>query len=874
MENMFCNKSDIHTEADVEAMLVEPLIRLLGYPHSRISRKDSIQRLTLARGSRSEHHRPDFVLHSNSGDPAIVIEAKAPGVSLENAIQQALGYAHAMNRTFGSSNPVTYCVATNADETVVCHWDNESPLVTLSFDQFTSGDAEFVQMRSMLGYVALQTLHATQEFFEFKRPPVQQVIDALDECHQIIWKKEGYSPPDAFFEFAKLLFVKLNEDKRINDTAQDRERLNHGDINFATHYIESEMRRGKSNPIADDLFPRVRNELASKVVQGISKPILDENETLDIGAETILQVVKLLENLDLHGIDEDLNGRMFETFLNATVRGRALGQFFTPRSVVKFMTKAAMLEVQNDGEIPFILDGCCGSGGFLIEAMAQMDESIDRMGHIPSLTREGLKTTLRKERLFGIDKSTNIAKIARLNMYLHGDGSSKIFNADALDKQLDPGQGAAHNKAQEAAELREAFNVRKLRFNVVLTNPPFSMSYSARNSDERKVLEDYQVRTDEKGASSTTLKSNVMFIERYHDLLEPGGELITVIDNTVLNGKSAQRFRDFIMRRFVVMAVISLPYNTFKQADAGVKTSILHLRKKLKDTDSQGDVFMAALNNVGHDDSQRLTQDRDNTEALTKAYLEWRRRGTHPNINEPPSEPSEIMECGFQAWVTSPSDISPQRLDAYYYARELTDLRSRIHATAELGQISVLPGRELSVVPPLPKRDVDASADEVFKYIEIGDITKSGLIDGYTSERLRDLPTRARMLVQEDDILVPKQVGCRGRATLIPPEFDGALVTTGFIVIRPANHEEALVLWSVLRSDLFSVQAYYLAIGSILTEFRPDALAQDALIPIPASKEHYDEVAEDANQLFQQQRRVAQAAYSLNTRTQGWLVDL
>jgi len=65
---------------------------------------------------------------------------------------------------------------------------------------------------------------------------------------------------------------------------------------------------------------------------------------------------------ELLGIDEDLNGRMFEAFLSATIRGKELGQFFTPRTVVEFMVDLAELKVGRD-HIDRILDLCCGSGG-------------------------------------------------------------------------------------------------------------------------------------------------------------------------------------------------------------------------------------------------------------------------------------------------------------------------------------------------------------------------------------------------------------------------------------------------------------------------------------------------------------------------------
>ena len=66
-------------------------------------------------------------------------------------------------------------------------------------------------------------------------------------------------------------------------------------------------------------------------------------------------------------------------------------------------------------------------------------------------------------------------------------------------------------------------------------------------------------------------------------------------------------------------------------------------------------------------------------------------------------------------------------------------------------------GADLRLVHPLSKREANAMNDRVLNYIEIGDIIKTGLIVSYRTAPLGDLPTRARMLVQEDDILVPTQ---------------------------------------------------------------------------------------------------------------------
>src|SRR5690606_3580383 len=118
-----------------------------------------------------------------------------------------------------------------------------------------------------------------------------------------------------------------------------------------------------------------------------------------------------------------------------------------------------------------------------------------------------------------------------------------------------------------------------LLFDLVLTNPPFSMDYSRDDPEERDILKDYELLTWG-GRERSALRSAVMFIERYHDLLRPGGRLLTVIDDGVLGGKKMGFVRDYIRERFIISAVISLHGDAFQRAGARVKTSILCLTKK------------------------------------------------------------------------------------------------------------------------------------------------------------------------------------------------------------------------------------------------------------------------------------------------------
>lgn len=344
MINMFAEISAIQTHSDVEAEFVEPLIQELGYPSDRIRRNQSIAELVVAKGSSLSKHRPDFVLQSAENEPAVIVEVKNPRESHLDGVAQALGYAHELNKAFPGDNPVEYCMITNAHRLGLYRWDSQDPILELAFDSFTPGDDRYIQLKSIIAYSAVRTKQAAGEF-TFKRPTSSELQRILQECHQIIWKKEGLNPAAAFVEFAKLLFVKLREDRRLSEEASRRGALETGDFRFSVAEIKRQASQAiTDNWVADFMFAEVRKELEASVSKGDSKRIFDVGERLDLSADTILQVVQRLQHWDLHGIDEDLNGRSFETFLSATVRGKDLGQFFTPRTVVKFMTAAAGLE--------------------------------------------------------------------------------------------------------------------------------------------------------------------------------------------------------------------------------------------------------------------------------------------------------------------------------------------------------------------------------------------------------------------------------------------------------------------------------------------------------------------------------------------------
>ena len=435
-------------------------------------------------------------------------------------------------------------------------------------------------------------------------------------------------------EFVKLMFVKLwtdralREDSSINKMLQSAGcvRLPKSAITFSVHWIDESK---SDDPINDVLFKQLRDRIEKDIAFRKKKRIFEKDEKISMRPDTIKAVVRRLEHYDMFGIDEDLNGRLFETFLSATMRGRELGQYFTPRSIVKLMTRMADLQA-TPKKVDKTIDACCGTGGFLIETLADMRNKVRTNKSMSKLEKEKLLETIANESIYGVDfgQSPPIAKIARINMYLHGDGGTRIYYADSLDKELKPFSNQEPEVLENQDELKRMLD-GGLRFDVVLTNPPFSMTKELNNDTEARILKSYALGVEE-GTQRyrSSLRSSAMFLERYGEFLRPGGKLFTVIDDTLLSSDKFAYVRAYIHHEFIIRGIISLPGDAFKRSGARVKTSILCLEKRSSPSGDQPWVFYSFAENIGVDDLPSKASDHEIRQAHEKAVDEIERIAT------------------------------------------------------------------------------------------------------------------------------------------------------------------------------------------------------------------------------------------------------
>jgi type I restriction enzyme M protein len=192
-----------------------------------------------------------------------------------------------------------------------------------------------------------------------------------------------------------------------------------------------------------------------------------------------------------------------------------------------------------------------------------------------------------------------------MNMILHDDGHTNVVAADGLEdwpklKDLNPGLAPG-------------------RFDIVLTNPPFGAvvksaekgaAYIERFELSRRLSKSSPSKEPKDSKQRQSVKTEILFLERIHDFLKPGeGRAAIVLPEGILTNGSLQGVRDWLMERFQVLAVVSLPGEAFQHSGASVKASLLFLRRRAENETPDNDepIFMASPANIGYDATGRQT---------------------------------------------------------------------------------------------------------------------------------------------------------------------------------------------------------------------------------------------------------------------------
>lgn len=396
----------------------------------------------------------------------------------------------------------------------------------------------------------------------------EALLYAFDKCHNIVRNNDKLSPEAAFDEISKVMFVKMMYERKPD-----------GELIFSQDkFLKDEKQYLDNHPKSDYiayLFEGVKVYFAED-------DLYEKYDNVRICRKSFTAILKELEVIDFYDMTEDVKGVAFESLVGKTFRGE-LGQFFTPRQVVNYM-----IEVLDIKEGEAVCDPCCGSGGFLIRAFEYVQDAIDRdiQKQIEETKKSSLLSLGKQERVgkllqecdkniqdsrygklckdyfFGVDANVRMARTAKMNMIMHGDGHVGVYLHDGL---------------------LDFKSVTKGRFDVVLINPPYGVHVdrTAKNENGKNVFGEYKVSQS---------AAELLFVERVINLLKPGGRAGLVLPEGLFTNANLKSFRKLIEDRAQILNITAMPPTVFLASGANVKPNLLFIRKLTEEEQKAHDV--------------------------------------------------------------------------------------------------------------------------------------------------------------------------------------------------------------------------------------------------------------------------------------------
>jgi len=647
--------------------------------------------------------------------------------------------------------------------------------------------------------------------------PALELKSVFETCHNYIYANEGLLKEKVFNEVLKLIFIKMVDEKSTNPRCE---------FGITTEE-EKEIREGKPSAFAErilNLYERVKREYSD---------VWDPNEGINLKPITLAFIVSQFQDYSLIKTPADVKGTAFQTFVYAHQRGER-GEFFTPYPIVELAVK-----MLNPGDDELILDPACGSGGFLIQGMKYVWETIDKnRPDLEEKTRIDMKVRYAHTYIRGIDINPDLAKVAKMHMVLYDDGHTGIWSGNSLEEfSMLEKMTMEHNRPQIREECAD----------IVMTNPPFG---SKGKVTDKRILRQFELgykwRKDKEAGKWIKINQlqngqvpDILFIERCLQLLKDSGRMAIVLPDGNLTNATLSYVQSFIQQKAKILAVVSLPKETFIPHGAGSKTSVLFLEKisqkklsSLKEEDYP--IFMAICENIGYDIRGRRIYKKDsNGNIVFKTVKEENIVSREMRAVQKPIISCDIPEIisSFREFEVGMKKLSfknafvvmhlelNQRLNAEYYKPEYRDMErkllgiSRHHRVVRLGDIA---------------ESIRYGTSEDFDYVESGlpflrvtDILPDDTVNTddmkFIAEHYENSITNYK--VKKGDILISR-TGTIGSVLFISEKFEGSVYGSYFIKIELKKEYEGieiepLYVATFLNSSIGRLQSKRLQTGGV-----------------------------------------------------------
>lgn len=721
-------------------------------------------------------------------DPYLVVETKADGQSdaeRAQAIEQGIGNAHGLRAPFMLYDDWSQSVL----------FDTSGTYPAMERIENRRGDrgripAQYLENLPQYRFIA------GLENSDIEPAKARGLENRVRRTHSIIWSGGKRDPLTSFDEWSKLLFAKVHDERTTPDGEPRRFQIGAGET-------------------ATTVANRVHKLFAEASEQ--DKTIFPAGIRINLSDEKIYDVVEVLQDTSITDTDVDTIGQAFERFFGSVFRGE-LGQYFTMRQISRFMVAACDIDPQH-----YVIDPTAGSGGFLLEALLQVWHYIDtNFNKQAEISRK--KYDFAMLHVFGIEIHEILARILKINLFLHHDGHTNIeADRSCLDIEF------------EKDRLKQQW---KGGFDRVVGNPPFGDMVKRNDVD---LLGANELSSFEMADGRAQVPSEHVITERGIDMLKDGGRLAFVIPDGMLNnqgdGSNCPQVRNMLARRGVIEAIVSLPDYAFRKSGAQNKTSIIFFRKFTAEerstwngayADAKGagatddeaivagliavryQVFLAEANFIGYtstgqnsdkndlyrsDDNHFIADDQSGT-----ILGEMRRFRADPTGYDGTTQPDCMAMDIVKLWTSHES----HRLDPKYFLFK----REESTVTPE-GWVRVK-------IKDVMKRRVEPVRPELKpdEYVVVLTLAQTGEVRAREAGKGRnppewqgmyfeDMPTRW-FVTHSGDVVFSGIDLWKGCITVVPESFDGALVSSEFPVYEITDERlDPDFLSTLLRSRYY-----------------------------------------------------------------------
>jgi hypothetical protein len=313
-------------------------------------------------------------------------------------------------------------------------------------------------------------------------------------------------------------------------------------------------------------------------------------------------------------------------------------------------------------------------------------------------------------------------------------------------------------------------------YDVCVTNPPFGVE-----EKQKEILKKFIFGHDKKSCDL-----EILFIEKILKVLKPGGICGIVLPDGVFNNISLTKVREYILQNAEIIATVDLPENVFKSSGTGCETGVLFFRKKVNKIEKPIEFEAYKVDYVGYETQSKFAKKITKNELL--------------DIN---NDDPNVKKC----IVNNLNNT--KRLDGKYY------FRKEINHNRPLLDIFENSGEKIASKFKNP--------NDIIRYVQYTDIDPVfGIIKSFMEIELSDAPSRAKIVVKEGDILIPKLKQSSDKIAIVTKEYDGCVVTNGFKVIKPKTNIESELIFAIFRNKKIQEQLQDFSSGTIMPSVDDD----------------------------------------------------